>query len=333
MVINPFASGRDGGSAFGPAIGFAPERTADFPPDVAMAYASVLKAPPKVDYSQPWSVWASGYGGHANIGGDPANSGSHDTSTGQFGYASGLDYRLNPNTTVGFALAGGGTNWGVSGGLGSGNSNVFQSAAYGSTRWGAGYLSGALAYGAYMTTTDRMVTVAGVDQLTAGFTAQDFGGRIEGGYRFATPVVGITPYSAIQVQAFYTPGFSESATSGSAQFALAANAQTTTDTRAELGAWFDRAFYMSNTSTVTLFTRVAYAHDWGNDGTVTEQFLSLPSPSFVIDGAAPPTDKALITAGSEFKLNHAWSFVGKFDGEFADRLQSYSGTGTVRYRW
>jgi hypothetical protein len=25
--------------------------------------------------------------------------------------------------------------------------------------------------------------------------------------------------------------------------------------------------------------------------------------------------------------------MGKFDGEFASRLQSYAGTGTVRYAW
>jgi uncharacterized protein with beta-barrel porin domain len=332
LVVNPFATGR-GNDGVGPAMGFAPERTADFPPEIAMAYASVLKAPPKAVYNQPWSIWASGYGGHANIGGDATNSGSHDTSTTQYGYATGLDYRLNPNTTVGFALAGGATNWGVGGGLGSGNSDVFQSAVYGSTRWGAAYLSGALAYGAYWTTTDRTVTVAGTDHLTAGFTAHDVGGRIESGYRFTTPLVGVTPYGGFQVQSFYTPGSSESATSGSAQFALTTAAQTTTDKRGELGAWFDNSFLMSNFSTMTLFARAAYAHDWGNAGTVTEQFLSLPSPAFVINGAAPPPDKALVTAGAQLKLNNSWTLVGKFDGEFADRLHSYAGTGTVRYRW
>jgi len=37
--------------------------------------------------------------------------------------------------------------------------------------------------------------------------------------------------------------------------------------------------------------------------------------------------------GSELRLRNGWSLIGKFDGEFASRLQSYAGTGTVRYIW
>ena len=37
-----------------------------------------------------------------------------------------VDYRLSPDTVVGFALGGGGTNWNLSQGLGSGKSDAFQ---------------------------------------------------------------------------------------------------------------------------------------------------------------------------------------------------------------
>jgi uncharacterized protein with beta-barrel porin domain len=59
----------------------------------------------------------------------------------------------------------------------------------------------------------------------------------------------------------------------------------------------------------------------------------LPTPAFTIDGAALPPDKALVSAGSELRLRNGWSVNGKFDGEFASRLQTYAGTGTVRYVW
>ena len=52
------------------------------------------------------------------------------------------------------------------------------------------YISGALAYGWQDITTDRTVTVAGIDQLRAEFNANAFSGRAEGGYRFVTPVDG-----------------------------------------------------------------------------------------------------------------------------------------------
>src|SRR3954463_10052919 len=48
--------------------------------------------------------------------------------------------------TVGFALAGGGTGWGLANGLGSGRSDAFQAGVYGTTRAGNAYLSAALAY-------------------------------------------------------------------------------------------------------------------------------------------------------------------------------------------
>ena len=62
------------------------------------------------------------------------------------------------------------------------------------------------------------------------------------GYRYAVPVtgyiIGVTPYAALQVQAFHTPGYSETDLSGGG-FGLTYNAMNATDTRSELGARFD----------------------------------------------------------------------------------------------
>ena len=58
-----------------------------------------------------WSAWGGGYGGSNRTSGDPAVVGSHDLSARTAGFAGGLDYRVTPNTVVGVALAGGGTNW------------------------------------------------------------------------------------------------------------------------------------------------------------------------------------------------------------------------------
>src|SRR5262249_15518787 len=129
--------------------------------------------------------WVSGYGGRANISGDPNRMGSHDNSVRDYGYAAGLDYRIAADTAVGFALAGAGTDWSIANALGTGRSDVFQAGLYGSKRWGPLYASAALAYASYWMSTDRFVTVFGTDHLTSNFVAHDFAGRIEGGYRFA----------------------------------------------------------------------------------------------------------------------------------------------------
>jgi autotransporter-associated beta strand protein len=336
LMLDPFAETRGGGGP-GSAIGFAPERSATFPPDVALAYASVLKAPAApaqpIAVDRPWNIWASGYGGRASITGDPNGVGSHDTSVRDYGYAMGFDYRVAPDATLGFALAGAGTDWSLANALGTGHSDVFQAGLYGSKRWGPAYVSAALAYANYWMSTDRFVNIFGTDHLTSSFTAYNFAGRVEGGYRFATPVVAVTPYGAFQAQRLNLPGYSESAPSGSSIFALTYNAQSMATTRSELGAWFDRTVFVTASYAATLFARAAWAHDWGNDRALSTNFLTLPTSAFVINGAAPPPDKALVTAGAELRLRNGWSVTGKFDGEFADRLQSYAGTGTVRYVW
>ncbi len=43
------------------------------------------------------------------------------------------------------------------------------------------------------------------DNLTAKFNAQSYGGRIETGYRIGSTFAAVTPYAAVQAQAFTTP--------------------------------------------------------------------------------------------------------------------------------
>jgi uncharacterized protein with beta-barrel porin domain len=62
-------------------------------------------------------------------------------------------------------------------------------------------------------------------------------------------------------------------------------------------------------------------------------FESLPGSSFTVDGAPLPHDSALTSAGAELFLTTNWSLIGKFDGEFAATVQTYAGTGTLRYTW
>ena len=74
------------------------------------------------------------------------------------------------------------------------------------------------------------------DDVVAKFNAQSYGGRLEGGYRYAVaPLSGVTPYAAVQLQYFRTPSYSETDLSGGG---LGANYGATdgTDTRSELGA-------------------------------------------------------------------------------------------------
>jgi uncharacterized protein with beta-barrel porin domain len=284
-----------------------------------------------------WSIWAAGYGDQTNTSGNQS-LGTHDRSARTFGYATGLDYLITPYTTVGFALAGGGTNFGLSDGLGGGRSDMFQTAVYSVTRYHAAYISAALAYAWHRVSTDR--TVLGTDRLTAAFSANDVGGRVEGGYRFAIPGVngigqyGITPYGAAQVQSFRTPSYTEtgaSAFGGPSDFALAYNAGNTTTVRTELGAWFDWTVPLDLSTTVALRTRAAWAHDHWSDPSLNATFASLPGSTFTTIGAAPARDFLLASGGAEVYFWNGFSFTAWFDGEFAHNSQKYAGNGAASF--
>ena len=294
------------------------------------APAMPIKAPPARS-SQPWSAWGSAYGGTNHANGDATVVGSHDVRTNTWGIAAGLDYRLSPDTKIGFALGGAGTNWGLSDGLGGGKSDAFQAGIYGLTRSGPAYLSAALAFSSYWVSTDRVAFAS--DQLTANFNAYGVGGRLEGGYRFATPVVGFTPYAALQAQSFHIPGYSETDVTGGG-FGLAFNEHTASDTRSELGARLDKQIALDNGAVLALRGRAAWAHDWVTDPSLTAAFLALPGGgAFIVNGATPAHDSALVTAGAEIKLRSGWAVMAKFDGEFANGSQTYTGTGKLRYTW
>ncbi len=271
------------------------------------------------------------YGGFNRTSGD-ATVGSNDLTARAGGFAVGADYRVSPVTTLGFALAGGFTNWSLAAGLGGGRSDALQAGAYGVTRDGPAYLAAALAYGGHWLTTDRFASAGGVtDHLTAGFTAHSLGARLETGWRLGSPSAGVTPYAAAQAQNVWLPAYAETSAAGG-PFALSFNARNATATRGELGARIDRAIALDD-ALLILRARAAWAHDWTSDPSLQATFQSLPGASFVVAGAAPARDAALLSAGSELRLVNRVALIGRFESELAARSATYSGTGTLRYAW
>jgi autotransporter-associated beta strand protein len=299
------------------------------------AYAAIYrKAPIMADpFTQRWSVWAAGYGGSQTTDGN-AVLGSNNTRSSIGGVAVGADYRFSPSTLAGFAMAGGGTNFSVNG-LGGGRSDLFQVGAFMRHTVGPAYISAALAYGWQDVTTDRTVTIAGTGRLDANFNANAGSGRVEGGYRFVTPLlggVGVTPYAAGQFTTFDLPAYAEQAIVGANTFALAYAAKSVTDTRGELGLRSDKSFAVQN-GVFTLRGRAAWAHDFNPDRSIGATFQTLPGASFVVNGAMRAADAALVTASAEMKWLNGFSLAGTFEGELSSVTTSYAGKAVVRYAW
>jgi uncharacterized protein with beta-barrel porin domain len=343
VLTDPFIAGRgDPVTPAGGAPGFADEdhgasayASKGKPRSAAErdAYAAVYrKAPVTADaFARRWSVWAAGFGGSQTTDGNAA-LGSNTVTSRIAGAAVGADYRFSPYTIAGFALAGGGTNFSLANALGGGRSDLFQAGVFIRHTVGPAYLSGALAYGWQDVTTDRTVTIAGVDQLRARFNANAFSGRAEGGYRFLTPWMGVTPYAAGQFTTFDLPAYSEQAISGANTFALSYGAKNVTASRSELGLRADRSFAVQD-AVLTLRGRFAWAHDFNTGRNIAATFQTLPTASFVVNGATLAQDAALTTASAEFNWLNGWSAAATFEGEFSDVTRSYAGKGVVRYAW
>ncbi|MBB4199132.1 autotransporter-associated beta strand protein [Rhodoblastus sphagnicola] len=311
LMVDPFVDGRNP-AAFGAAAASTP-RTA-----VAAS-------------TQNWSAWGAGFGGLNRANGDAAQ-GSSSITVRDYGYAAGLDYRLAPDTVVGLAFAGGGLNWGLGQGLGSGSGTTFQAGVYGATRFNAVYVSADFAFANHWLKTARSALG---DQLTAQFEAQDFGGRIEAGYRFNLPTaeaaIALTPYAAAQMQKYSAPSYGEAdPTAGG--FGLNYSATNATNARSELGGRFDAPTRLGGMP-FTLRGRVAWAHDTIGAPALNATLQALPGASFTAYGAPLPRNSALTSVGAELRVAQGWLLSAKFDGEFAKGAQSYAGSAAIRYVW
>jgi uncharacterized protein with beta-barrel porin domain len=321
----PFAEERDGAGAYA-ANGIARTQSE------RDAYAAIYRKAPAADiFAQRWGVWAAGFGGSQSTDGN-AVLGSNSVTSRIAGAAVGADYRFSPFTMAGFALAGGGTRFSLANALGTGHSDLFQAGAYVRHVVGPAYISAALAYGWQDVTTDRTITVGGLDQLRARFNANAFSGRAEGGYRFATPWMGVTPYAAAQFTTFDLPAYAEQAIVGSNAFALSYAAKDVTASRSELGLRTDKSYAMQD-AILTLRGRLAWAHDFNTDRSIAATFQALPGASFVVNGAAQAPDSALTTVSAEMKWMNGWSAAATFEGEFSNVTRNYAGKGAVRYQW
>jgi uncharacterized protein with beta-barrel porin domain len=328
LLLDGSIEGR--GDTGGGATSFAVQDEPALPPAVQRAYASALKPPPTT-FDQRWGIWGTGFGGTNRTDGN-ATLGTSTMTARDYGFAAGGDHHVSPDTVLGFSLAGAGTNWGLAQSPGTGRSDAFMAGAYGTTHAGPAYLGVALAFADHWFTTNR--TLLG-DRLTARFNGQSAGTRLEGGYRISLPVAGtifgFTPYAAAQAQWFRTTSYSETDLTGGG-LGITYGAQTAHDMRGEVGMRFDDIAALGDMPLI-LRARAAWAHDWASSTPLNAAFVALPGSAFTVNGAALPVNSALTTASAELRFSPQWSFVAKFDGEFASTAQTYAGTGTLRYRW
>ncbi len=163
MMTDPFSAGR-GFDAPG-AMGYAEARK---PRDAFAMFTRRRRA--RRPSRHAGASGRAGFGGSQTTDGN-ATTGSNTARSSIGGVAVGADVLLSPNTVAGFSLAGAGTNFSVANG-GSGHSDMFRMGAFVRHSVSSAYITAAAAYGWQDITTDRIVTVAGLDRLHAQFNCE-----------------------------------------------------------------------------------------------------------------------------------------------------------------
>ena len=249
-----------------PAIGFAPEREA-LPDDIALAYAKAMKAP--VYKAAAGASSSAGARGAAALAattgrsGDPAVVGSHDLTARAAGFAAGLDYRFAPDTVVGFALAGGGTNWSLAQGLGGGKSDAFQAGVYARDAFRAGLCRG-IARLHQSLDVDRPLRASrrpSHRRLQRAELRRPHRGRLS---RRRRRPARSRPMRRCRRKASARPPTARPTSTAAASRSPTMPAPRTA-TRSELGARFDNQFLLDPNAVLTLRGRLAWAHDWVSD--------------------------------------------------------------------
>lgn len=286
------------------------------------AYAATYGRPSLA--AAQWSVWAAGFGG-SQVSTDGSGSASRS-----FGTVVGADYSLSPQTQMGFALAGGGT--GFANNFSSGRSDLFQAGAFARHSIGSAYVATALAYGWQAITGDYQATRAGTGQLNAAVNANAYSGRLEGGYRFAVPWLGVTPYAAAQITTFRIPSNAAQPAYAADALSAAPGSDSFTDTRGELGLRTSTSFALFG-SVMNLRGRLAWAHDFSAGQSVPAAFQSLPGQRFIVGGTALAPNAALTGVALELRDLNGWSAAINFDSEVSSLVRSYTGKAALRYAW
>ena len=285
-------------------------------------------SPALVGLARPWAVWASGYGTRSVTDGN-AGLGQQERTSDNRGLAVGLNFSASARTDFGIALSMNKADFALANGFGSGSSDTMFVALRGRTSTDRAYLEGALAYGRSDITTNRTVTLAGVDRLRGDTKADAFAAHVEAGYHMGR----VTPFAGLRAQSFTTQAYSETAVSGSPAYALRYAKHTTRSLRSELGVDMHWPTDHAGGARSSVGLRAAWAHEFVSNKPSVRSFVAVPGVAFPISGAARDKDSVILSVSGGVASPNGVFLDGAINAEYSRTYRDIGGSVTVGYRW
>jgi fibronectin-binding autotransporter adhesin len=274
-------------------------------------------------------VWAAGITGGGVVAGD-VSDGSDKFSSNATGFVAGADWRLSSRLTLGGALSTGSTDFHLANSLGTGRAQALQAGLYGIVQFSPHiYGSFASVFAQDSITTDRIITIAGTDDVAASVKSHVYGGRYETGIALNW----LTPYVAIEDRFISTPAYNEVASSGLGTFALGYAAHTGNTADVEAGFRQSKQFSLNRDWMLEFSDRLAWEHDAAGSLEAPATFVALPASQFTTYGGKLAKDSALISLGADLAGEYGLSFDVHFESAISARSQSYNGIAGVAFAW
>ena len=297
--------------------------------DVGSATAPMTAAPTlSSEQATRLSVWTSLYGSSSETDGD-SSQGWHDRTSQNRGIAAGLNFALSERTDLGAALSWNTADFSLSENAGSGSSDTVFVALRGRTATERAYLEGALAYGRSAITTDRTLTIAGMDRLVGETDADILAAHVEAGYSMGI----FTPFVGLRAQSHTTKAFTETAAEGTSTYALSYDEHTSKSLRSELGVQMQWPLGEAPAATPTFGLRAAWAHEFTTNDSGTRSFASLPDAPFAASGATQDRDSLILAANVGFAASNGVFVEGGLNTEQSKNASNVGGSITIGYSW
>jgi outer membrane autotransporter protein len=283
------------------------------------------------------TFWAQGFGGAGSIDGN-AGTGASRVDLSSAGGALGVDMQVMPGLIAGVTMGTGSAGFGLTDIASSGTARSILLGLYGGYTQGPLYVDAALAYGYNSFNTTRAINTGAMSEVATGaFDGQQYGGRVEGGWRFAIDQHTVTPFAGLTVQALSQAGYSETSrdttTGNPGVLGVTVQGQTTTSVRSVLGVQFETAIGAADSAVVKPRLRLGWGHEFNTNRSATVALSLLPGAPFQVTGAQPNADSLVVGAGLELELGRMLRVYGQFDGDFSGNARGFSGTGGIKLIW
>ncbi len=330
-------------SVYGDApMGYAEARKNNFP-----AYASAAKAPAPAQ--RTWRMWTTFNGGNWNYSGDHL-AGSANTSANGAGFASGLDYQVNPNLIVGMA-AGYGKAWVAIPGRSTNDSvEGTHLAAYTAARNKDSYAMATLGFDYFTNHEARFASIPGTilpplfgmqippipgfaENLIGQFASYSVSGQFEVGHKYHLNAFDVTPLAGVQFTSLWMNGFTETRSSGlPSTIGLSLPGRNIASVPGYLGMQLDSKQYFGNGTSFDGWMRAEWVHEFEPHRTIDPAFIAAPGFGFIIEGAQAAPDMARLSMGGKLNLTPNLSLTGNVRADLY-RTPSFTGWGGLRVAW